>query len=84
MVVARVEEDQRLTTLAQHREMVRLGEGEFEAGVMTPEAIALTHIDNLDAKIHEFTRQIQDDPNPASHWTPFNARLDRKLFKGSR
>lgn len=50
---------------------------------MTPEAIALHHIDNLDAKIHEFTRDIQDDPNPLSHWTPFNARLDRKLFKGA-
>jgi 3'-5' exoribonuclease len=62
--------------------------GSYEFGSpklpMTPEAIALTHIDNLDAKIHEFTRQIQDDPNPASHWTPFNARLDRKLFKGAR
>lgn len=50
---------------------------------MTPEAVALHHIDNLDAKIHEFTRDIQDDPNPQSHWTPFNARLDRKLFKGA-
>jgi 3'-5' exoribonuclease len=50
---------------------------------MTPEAVALHHIDNLDAKIHEFTRDIQDDPNPQSRWTPFNARLDRKLFKGT-
>jgi len=62
--------------------------GSYEFGSpklpMTPEAIALHYIDNLDAKIHEFTRDIQDDPNPHSRWTPFNARIDRKLFKGSR
>ena len=51
---------------------------------MTPEAIALHYLDNLDAKVHEFSRDIDDDPNPQSSWTPFNARLDRKLFKGLR
>lgn len=50
---------------------------------MTPEAIALHHLDNLDAKIHEFSRTIEDDPNTESHWTPFIQRLDRKLFKGN-
>ncbi len=49
---------------------------------MTPEAIALHHIDNLDAKLHEFTRAIEDDLNAESAWTPFNPRSDRKLFKG--
>jgi len=49
---------------------------------MTPEAIALHHIDNLDAKLHEFTRSIEDDLNADSAWTPFNPRSDRKLFKG--
>ena len=39
---------------------------------------------NLDAKIHEFTRDINNDPNPQSTWTAFNARLDRKLFKGPK
>ncbi|MFO0917750.1 MAG: HD domain-containing protein [Planctomycetaceae bacterium] len=51
---------------------------------MTPEAVALHLIDNLDAKIFEFTRAIQDDPNSTSHWTLFIPRLDRKLFKGAR
>ena len=51
---------------------------------MTPEAIAVHHIDNLDAKVHEFSRDIADDPNPQASFTPFNARLDRKLFKGLR
>lgn len=49
---------------------------------MTPEAIALHLIDNLDAKIHEFTQAIKSDPNAGSHWTLFQPRLDRKLFKG--
>jgi len=49
---------------------------------MTPEAIALHHIDNLDAKLHEFTRSIADDLNADSAWTPFNPRNDRRLFKG--
>jgi len=50
---------------------------------MTPEAIALHHLDNLDAKVNEFTRAIDEDPNASSHWTPYNPRMDRKLFKGS-
>jgi 3'-5' exoribonuclease len=49
---------------------------------MTPEAIALTQIDNLDAKIHLFTREIRDDPVRESNWTPFHANLGRKLYKG--
>jgi exopolyphosphatase/guanosine-5'-triphosphate,3'-diphosphate pyrophosphatase len=39
LAVVRVEEGQRLTTLAVHREVVRLGEGEFETSRMTHEAM---------------------------------------------
>lgn len=49
---------------------------------MTPEALALHHIDALDAKMHEFVRTIQDDVNTDSAWTPFSPRMDRRLFKG--
>lgn len=49
---------------------------------MTPEAILLHHLDNIDAKVNEFTSMIESDPNRQSHWTPFNPRMDRKLFKG--
>jgi 3'-5' exoribonuclease len=49
---------------------------------MTPEAIALHHLDNFDAKVHSFTRDIREDPNPAAAWTPFNPALQRRLFKG--
>lgn len=50
---------------------------------MTPEAIALHHLDNLDAKIHAFTREIRDDPVKDAAWTPFQQSLGRRIFKGS-
>ncbi len=39
LAVVKNEGGQGLVTLAQHREAVRLGEGEFETGELTPEAI---------------------------------------------
>ena len=60
------------------------GTGEFGSPKppMTPEAIALHHIDNLDAKIHLFVREIRDDPGRESSWTPYHPNLGRRLFKG--
>ena len=49
---------------------------------MTPEAMTLNCIDTLDSKLHEFTRTITEDMNTDSAWTPFNPRMDRRLFKG--
>ncbi len=68
------------------KHMIASHHGSYEHGAvrlpMTPEAIALHHLDNLDAKVHEFARTIADDPNTGSTWTPFLQRIDRKLFKG--
>lgn len=68
------------------KHMILSHHGAYEFGSpklpMTPEAVALHHLDNLDAKVHEFTRAIQDDPNAESHWTLFNTRLARKIYKG--
>lgn len=50
---------------------------------MTPEAIALHYIDNLDAKLHTVTREIREDPTPDASWTSFNQGLGRRLFKGA-
>lgn len=50
---------------------------------MTPEAIALHHLDNLDAKVNEFQSLIEADPNSTSSWTPYQANMQRKLFKGA-
>lgn len=51
---------------------------------MTPEAIALHYLDNLDAKVHTFVRDIEEDRKSTSAWTPFSQSLQRRLFKGSR
>ena len=70
------------------KHMILSHHGTYEFGSprlpMTPEAMVLHVIDNLDAKLHEFNRAIQDDPNSSSHWTLFLPRLDRKIFKGIR
>jgi len=50
---------------------------------MTLEAVALHYLDNLDAKIHTFGREIRDDPVRESSWTPFQQSLGRRLFKGA-
>jgi 3'-5' exoribonuclease len=68
------------------KHMILSHHGTYEFGSpklpMTPEAIALHCIDNLDAKVHEFHREITEDPGQGSGFTPYHARLDRKLFKG--
>ena len=70
------------------KHMIVSHHGSYEFGSpklpMTPEAIALHHLDNLDAKVHEFARSIEDDPNSDSSWTPYSPRLERKLFKGEK
>ena len=70
------------------KHMIVSHHGTYEFGSpklpMTPEAIALHHLDNLDAKVHEFARSIEDDPNSDSSWTPYSPRLERKLFKGEK
>jgi 3'-5' exoribonuclease len=50
---------------------------------MTLEAVALHYLDNLDAKLHTFSREIRDDPSRDSSWTPFQQSLGRRLFKGT-
>ena len=73
--------------LLRLKHMILSHHGTYEFGSprlpMTPEAIALHYLDNLDAKIHSFTRDIREDRNQASSWTPFNQSLQRRLFKGT-
>ena len=73
-------------TALRLKHMIVSHHGSYEFGSpklpMTPEAVALHHLDNLDAKVHEFSRSIADDPNAGSSWTPYSNRLARKLFKG--
>ena len=61
--------------------------GEYEFGSpkvpMTLEAVALHFLDNLDAKMHNLSQLMREDANSDSAWTPYQASLGRKLFKGS-
>jgi 3'-5' exoribonuclease len=50
---------------------------------MTPEAMFLAALDNLDAKVHTFTRDIREDRNATSAWTPYSQALQRRLYKGA-
>jgi 3'-5' exoribonuclease len=73
--------------LLRLKHMILSHHGTYEFGSpklpMTPEAIALHFLDNFDAKVHSFTRDIRGDRNQESAWTPFNQSLQRRLFKGS-
>jgi 3'-5' exoribonuclease len=73
--------------LLRLKHMILSHHGSYEFGSpklpMTPEAIALHHLDNFDAKVHSFTRDIREDRNQESSWTPFNQSLQRRLFKGA-
>lgn len=72
--------------LLRLKHMILSHHGSLEFGSpkvpMTPEAVALHHLDNLDAKLHAVTREIRDDPGKESNWTPFQQSLGRRLFKG--
>jgi 3'-5' exoribonuclease len=73
-------------TLLRVKHMLLSHHGSYEFGSpklpMTPEAIALHHLDNLDAKVNEYTTLITSDPNSQSTWTPYQATMQRKIFKG--
>lgn len=73
-----------LTLRLKH--MILSHHGTYEFGSprlpMTPEAMALHYIDNLDAKIHSTVRDIRDDRQGTSAWTPYNHQTQRRLFKG--
>lgn len=74
--------------LMEIKHMIISHHGEYAYGSsklpMTLEAVALHHLDNLDAKLASFTQLIQDCPNIDSNWTQYYANIDRKLWKGVR
>ncbi len=68
------------------KHMIVSHHGEYEYGSpklpMTLEAVALTYLDNLDAKLHAFTQLIHEDPGVEGSFTLYNQNLKRKLYKG--
>jgi 3'-5' exoribonuclease len=94
MLAAKVERTRDLTgeafpqeLLLRLKHMIVSHHGSHEFGSpklpMTLEAVALHYLDNLDAKIHTFSREIRDDPSRDSSWTPFHQGLGRRLYKGT-
>jgi 3'-5' exoribonuclease len=76
---------EKLVTEIKH--MIVSHHGEYEYGSsklpMTLEAVALHHLDNLDAKIASFTQLMKDCPNVDSPWTQYFTQIGRKLYKGA-
>ena len=75
-------------SLAYHlKHLILSHHGEYEYGSpklpMTPEAMALHLIDNLDAKLHQFFQLIDEDANAESPWTTYQPSLGRKILKSS-
>lgn len=72
-----------LELLLKHLVLSHHGEYEFGSPKlpMTPEAMALHCLDNLDAKLQLFDAMIKSDVNTDSNWTTFHPQLGRKLFK---
>ena len=68
------------------RHMILAHHGQYAFGSpklpMTAEAFALHHLDNLDAKLHAFWRDVGRDADPARRWTSWNRMFEERLYKG--
>jgi len=95
LLEAKLQEAERLSgeplpreTALRLKHMIVSHHGEYEFGSpklpMTLEAVTLTYLDNLDAKLHSFQQLIEDDPNVEGNFTSYQQNLRRKLYKGAR
>ena len=73
-----------LANILRHMVLAHHGQPEFGSPKlpMTAEAFALHHLDNLDAKLHAFWRDVAADADPARRWTAWNRMFGGALFKG--
>ena len=46
-----------------------------------PEAIAIHHLDNLDAKLHMYLHRIETDKDVDADWTAYLRSIETKLYK---
>jgi 3'-5' exoribonuclease len=87
--VAQVEHDtgapfpNEVKSMLQHIVLSHHGTHEFGSPKLPalPEAIAVHHLDNLDAKVYMFLREIEEDRDPQSRWTNFSRVLSSKVYK---
>ena len=73
-----------LLDLVLHLVLSHHGKHEYGAPVLpaTAEAVALHHLDNIDAKLFAFDAAMFNDADPTTNWTDWNRVFDRRLFKG--
>lgn len=64
--------------IASHHGLLEYGSPKIP---LTLEAVALHHIDNLDAKISSYTSVIETDVSADPNWTNYNPSIGRKLWK---
>ncbi len=71
--------------LMQITHLILSHHGELEYGSpkvpMTVEAIALHHLENLDAKINSFSMALKSDLQDGQNWTSYNRMFGRRLYK---
>ena len=48
---------------------------------MTPEAMAVHYLDNLDAKLKDFATTVEEDVQSRSNWTEYVPQFQRRLYK---
>lgn len=67
----------------QHLVLSHHGSYEFGSPKLPamPEAIAIHHLDNLDAKLQMYISRIKCDPDPVSDFTEYVRGLDTKIYK---
>ncbi len=70
--------------LLYHLVLSHHGRHEYGSPVLpaVPEAVALHHLDNLDAKVFAAHKAIDEDTDPTRHWTQRSYALDTRVFKG--
>jgi len=73
-----------LADVLRHQIVAHHGEYEFGSPKlpMTAEAFVLHHIDNMDAKVYAFYRDVGADADEARRWTGWNRMFGGRLFKG--
>jgi len=66
------------------RHLILSHHGQYEFGSpkrpKTPEALLLSYLDDLDAKMFGFADQIKKERNSSSKWTSYNKLFDRYLY----
>jgi 3'-5' exoribonuclease len=77
---------EKLALLLKHMILSHHGELEFGSPKRpkTPEALVLSFLDDLDAKITAMQALIKDDIGPDPNWTSFNRLFERFIYKGGK